>query len=172
MVEDRKRPARVLLVVHEQHACDEQDLVDFLAQRLLKRGYTVHAATTGPDAIAAARNQTFDVAVVDLKMPQMDGIQVIEQLKDMQPHLETIMLTGHGSTDSALQAGKLQTFRYLLKPYDFGQLVEQIDDAVATRRQTLRDRFEAELEKVIGSNASPREIIHESERLRREYEQD
>ena len=158
------RAARVLLVD------DEQDLVDFLSQRLVKRGFSVRAATSGELAVAAAAEQTFDVAVVDLKMPGMDGLAVIKELKANQPFIETIMLTGHGSHDSALEAGKLHAHRYLLKPYDFDQLVEKIESAVDARRVELREEYERELEKV-RKRSSAREIVAATEQLRRKYEQ-
>jgi DNA-binding NtrC family response regulator len=166
MGDSESKNVRILLVD------DEQDLVDYLAQRLAKRNYTVEPVTSGQAAVAAAQEQIFDVAVVDLKMPHMDGIQVIKELRRHQPFLEAIMLTGHGSTESALEAGKLQAYRYLLKPYDFDKLVEEIEAAARSRRERLRREYQAKLEDLNRSGASPREIMIESERLRREYEQD
>jgi DNA-binding NtrC family response regulator len=151
---------------------DEVDLVTYLGQRLQKRRHLVSTATNGPDGIELAKKQVFDVALVDLKMPEMDGIAVMAELQALQPYLEAIMLTGHGSHNSALQAGKLNAYRYLIKPYDFDKLVEQIEEAAATRCARLREDFQRKLDEVINSNASPREIISESDRLRREYEQD
>jgi DNA-binding NtrC family response regulator len=166
MSDSAHKNIRVLLVD------DEADLVDFLAQRLTKRSFTVRTATSGQEAVDAASEAVFDVAVVDLKMPQMDGIAVMKELRDRQPYIEAIMLTGHGSPESALEAGRLHAFRYLIKPYDFDKLIEQIEEAASERRARLREDFQRKLDEVINSNASPREIIVESERLRREYEQD
>jgi DNA-binding NtrC family response regulator len=166
MSESEKKKVRILLVD------DEQDLVDFLTQRLRKRSYEVEPVTSGQDAVAAAEERIFDVAIVDLKMPQMNGIAVIKELRRHQPFLEAIMLTGHGSTESALEAGRMQAFRYLLKPYDFDKLVAEIEAAAASRRQRLRATFEERLSELNQSNATPREIKNASERLRREYEQD
>ena len=166
MSDTEKKTIHILLVD------DEADLVDFLAQRLVKRSFAVKTATSGQEAVAAADGTIFDVAIVDLKMPQMDGIAVMKALRDRQPYIEAIMLTGHGSPESALEAGRLNAYRYLIKPYDFDKLVEQIEEAAATRRAHLREDFQRKLDEVINSNASPREIISESDRLRREYEQD
>jgi DNA-binding NtrC family response regulator len=156
---------RVLLVD------DEQDLVDYLSRRLIKRGCTVRAVTSGQEAVVAAADEIFDVAIVDLRMPIMDGISVMKELRAEQPFIETIMLTGHGSHDSALQAGKLHTHRYLLKPYDFGKLVEEIHAAAAARRETLAAEFARELKELIDRSVSARDIQAETERLRRKYEQ-
>ncbi len=165
--EGRDRPVRVLLVD------DEQDLVDFLAQRLQRRGFAVTAVTSGADALAAAVRQRFDVAVIDLKMPQMDGIEVLKRLKEEQPFLEAIMLTGHGSHDSALAAGRLHASRYLIKPYDFDDLLARLQEAYEAKAAALRERYQDELARLIGGpGATPRDIIEASEKLRRKYEQD
>ena len=82
------------------------------------------------------------------------------------------MLTGHGSHESAWEAGKLHAFRYLIKPYDFDALLQMIGEAHAARSDALRRAFQEKFNDLIARNASAREIMTESERLRREYEQD
>lgn len=166
MISDEDRPFRILIVD------DEEDLVTFLAHRLRKRGLEVTTALEGAAALEIAANQKFDVALVDLKMPGIDGIQVMEQLRRMQPYVEIIMLTGHGSHDSAWEAGRLQAFRYLLKPYDFDDLCELVLTAANQRRRRMQQDFDARLSDLMSSTTSPRDIIEESEKLRREYEQD
>ncbi len=163
---DIKVPIRILLVD------DEEDLVSFLSHRLLKRGFTVTATTSGREAIEACRVQKFDVAIVDLKMPEMDGIAVVQHLREQQPFIETIMLTGHGSHDSAWKAGKLDTFRYLIKPYEFDQLLELIREAHTIKLAKMEKEFQAKFDALITGNTSPREIMIEGDKLRREYEQD
>lgn len=166
MDELRSKPIRVLLVD------DEEDLVDFLSHRLLKHGFTVTATTAGTKAIEAAARQQYDVAIVDLKMPVMDGIEVLRWLRESQPFLETIMLTGHGSHDSALEAGRLQAFRYLLKPYEFDELVTLIEEAAANKRNNQRREFQEKQQEIIARGGTPREITAATEQLRREYELD
>ncbi len=166
MSEENTKPLRLLL------ADDEEDLVTFLAHRLRKRGLDVTLALTGSEAVSAGSQLTFDVAVVDLRMPDMNGIQVIEQLKMMQPHLEVLMLTGHGGHDSAWEAGRLQAYRYILKPHDFDELFELIGEAAEHRQQKMKQEFEIKLTALMAGSTSPRDIIEESEKLRREYEQD
>ncbi len=131
---DDSSPVRLLIVD------DEEDLVTFLAHRLRKRGLDVTMALSGAEAVSAGA-LGFDVAVVDLKMHDMDGIAVIEHLKDAQPFMEVIMLTGHGSHDSAWEAGRLQAFRYLLKPYDFDELYDLILAAADQRRRHMQERI-------------------------------
>lgn len=166
MSEENTKPIRLLL------ADDEEDLITFLAHRLRKRGMDVTLALTGAEAVSAAAQLTFDVAVVDLRMPDMNGIQVIEQLKAMQPHVEVLMLTGHGGHDSAWEAGRLQAYRYILKPHDFEDLFDLVNEAAEHRRKKMKQEFETRLTTLMTGTTSPRDIIDESEKLRREYEQD
>ncbi len=166
MTDGKPAPIRLLLVD------DEEDLVTFLAHRLRKRGIDVAVATGGEQALAAARGQKFDVAVVDLKMPDLDGITVMERLKEIQPYIELLMLTGHGSHDSAWEAGRLQAFRYLLKPYEFDELHSVIVEAADQRRRRLAAEFSGKLADLMAGTTSARDLIEESDKLRREYEQD
>jgi len=162
-----EQPSIRLLIVD-----DEEDLTTFLAHRLRNRGLEVSMALSGSEAVAAAHEHTFDVAIVDLKMPDLDGITVMEELKAQQPFVEILMLTGHGSHDSAWEAGRLQAFRYLLKPFDFDELYELILAAAAQRRKRMSSEFEHRLESLMSGTTSPRELIEKSEKLRREYEQE
>lgn len=166
MNEEKSKPIRLLLVD------DEEDLITFLAHRLTKRGLDVSTAMCGKDAIKVATEKKFDVAVLDLKMPDMDGIEVMENIKRMQPFTEILMLTGHGSHDSAWEAGRLCAFRYILKPYDFDELYELVLTAAENRQKRLFEEYEEKLEKLMTSTTSPRDLIEESDRLRSEYEQD
>lgn len=166
MSDEKEKPVRLLLVD------DEEDLVTFLAHRLRKRGMDVTMAVSGHEAVSAASELTFDVAVVDLKMPDLDGIAVIERLKDLQPFLEVLMLTGHGSHESAWEAGRLQAFRYLMKPLDFNELHRLVLAAAEHRHQRMKTEFEEKLEALMLSTTSPRDLIQQSEELRREYEQE
>lgn len=151
---------------------DEEDLVEFLSHRLLKKGFFIAAAHSGAEAVAAVERQTFDVAIVDLKMPEMDGIEVLERAKDLQPYLEVLMLTGHGSHESALEAGRLQAYRYLQKPYDFADLLERITEAHEARKQALAKAYQQATQRAIERSGTARELLETQERLRRTYEQD
>jgi DNA-binding NtrC family response regulator len=114
---------RVLLVD------DEAAYVDVLANRLGKRGFDVKKAYTSPEALLVLRTQQFDVAVLDLKMPDMDGIEVLKIAKQVNPDLQVIMLTGHGSATACEQGLALGAFDYLMKPCEFEMLVEKIQEA-------------------------------------------
>ena len=116
--------SRVLLVD------DEDRFRTSLAKRLRKRGFDVVDVDNGEDAIKKARlDHAIEIAVIDLKMPHMDGIQTLQELKAFRPALQAIMLTGHGSLDSAKDAGRLHAFKYLQKPCDLDELVAVLEQA-------------------------------------------
>ncbi|UCG88057.1 MAG: anion permease [Gemmatimonadota bacterium] len=128
--------SRVLLV-------DDEDRFRMsLAKRLRKRGFDVVDVDNGEDAVKEARlDGTIDIAVIDLKMPHMDGIQTLRELKAFRPAIQVVMLTGHGSLDSAKDAGRLDALKYLQKPCDFEELVAVLQEARAEVVHA-RDRHE------------------------------
>ena len=118
------RAVRLLLVD------DEVGYLEVLSKRLARRDFEVTMARSGPEAIRIVRDRDFDVAVVDLKMEEMDGIEVLRVLKQMLPDLQVIMLTGHGSERAARDGLALGAFDYLLKPIDLEKLLERILAAI------------------------------------------
>jgi len=124
---------------------DEEKFLHAIARRLEMRDFDVTAVTSGPDALAAAETQRFDLALLDLKMPGMDGQQVLEELKARHRFLEVIILTGHGSLDSAVECTKLGAFGYLPKPYELDKLIEVLKDAYEHR---LRTKLEDEQHRI------------------------
>jgi DNA-binding NtrC family response regulator len=150
---------------------DEHEIVDYLSKRLKKKGHQVEGAISGADALKILKDRIFDVAVLDLKMPQMDGIELLKRIKEEQPYLQAIMLTGHGSMDNALESGRNDALRFLVKPMDFDGLLEAIDEAYAQKRKEQAEAFKAELKALIAhSMGAPHELVYETERLRRQYE--
>ena len=124
-------PDRIRLLLVD----DEEGFVHVLSKRMKRRNINVTKAFSGAEAIQALRGQEFDVAVLDLKMEDMDGIEVLKMLKIMDPRLAVIMLTGHGSAEAAEQGIKLGAFDYLTKPCELEELLEKIMKAVAHRKQ-------------------------------------
>ncbi|MBW2051712.1 MAG: response regulator [Deltaproteobacteria bacterium] len=112
---------------------DEEDYVYVLTNRLQKRKIEVTKAYSGSEAIQVLRKQDFDVAVLDLKMEDMDGIEVLKIFKKMYPEMAVIMLTGHGSEQAALEGIKFGAFDYLTKPCELDELVKKIKDAAQQR---------------------------------------
>ena len=116
-------PIKLLLVD------DEKGFVNVVAKRMSKRNIDVTKAYSGTEALQTLRKADFDVAVLDLKMEDMDGIEVLKIFKKMDPDLSVIMLTGHGSEEAAKEGIKFGAVDYLTKPCDFEELVEKIKKA-------------------------------------------
>ena len=110
---------------------DEEGYVTILAKRLSKRNFLVKTALSGVEAIRILRSESFDLAVLDLKMEDMDGIEVLKVFKAMEPEMPVIILTGHGSETAAREGIEFGAFDYLVKPCDLSELVERIREACA-----------------------------------------
>ncbi len=113
---------------------DEEGYVNVLSNRMAKRNIEVTKAYSGSEGIRALREKDFDVAVVDLKMEDMDGIEVLKVFKKMAPDMEVIMLTGHGSEQAARDGIEFGAFDYLTKPCELNELMQKIREAVGQRR--------------------------------------
>lgn len=134
--------ARVLLID------DEGTLLEYLSKRLAREGFLVLTADSGEKGLEIARRQVLDVAVVDLKMPGMDGVETQKRLKQIQPFMQCIVLTGHGSIQTALESGKQDAFQYLLKPADYDVLLETIKRAHLQAMEARRKEFDRRLEEL------------------------
>jgi len=108
---------------------DEVGFTTIMAKRLTRRNMEVTTAFSGAQGIQALRAEQFDVAVLDLKMEDMDGIEVLKIFKIMDPNMPVIMLTGHGSEKSASEGIQHGGYAYLTKPYEFTELLEKIREA-------------------------------------------
>ena len=109
---------------------DEVGYLEVLAKRLTRRGFEVTTASSGTEAIRALRQWEFDLAVVDLKMEDMDGIEVLKVFKKMDPALKVIMLTGHGSERAAREGIAEGAFDYLIKPVGLEVLLRTLKAAL------------------------------------------
>ncbi len=128
-----KPQSRILLVD------DEPNLRKVLGALLRQQGYEVHAEVDGAAALARVRAsppKTFDVVITDLRMPNLDGIGLLKALALHEPNLPVILLTAHGTVDSAVEAVKLGAFDYLEKPFDRDQIHQVIEKASATRERS------------------------------------
>ena len=113
---------------------DEIGFVEVLSKRLSKRNMDVTAVYSGTKAIQSLRKQDFDVAVLDLKLEDMDGIEILRIFKKLVPDMPVIMLTGHGSEEAAREGMACGAFDYLTKPSDLNDLVQKIYQAVGREK--------------------------------------
>ncbi len=117
---------------------DEIQFLESIAKRLELRGFEVSKASSGTVALEIAKTELFDLAILDLKMPGMDGQELLKILKSAHKYLEVIILTGHGSFASAVECTKLGAFGYLPKPYELDKLIDVLKQAYEAR---LKKKF-------------------------------
>ena len=126
-------PPSVLLVD------DEAPFLATLSKRIAKRELKVASALSGQEALDTLKTgdgaSNFDVVILDVKMPGMDGLETLAAIKLKHPNLEVIMLTGHATVESAIEGMKAGAFDYLMKPCDIDLLVAKIDRAVVKKRE-------------------------------------
>lgn len=127
--ENNKHPIHLLLVD------DEESFISVLCKRLARRGINVTPALSGAEALRLLRKQEFDVMVLDLKMEEMSGLEVLKTVRIVAPETPVIMLTGHGSEQAAREGISLGATDYLLKPCDLDKLLSKIIKAASKRGQ-------------------------------------
>jgi DNA-binding NtrC family response regulator len=140
---DKELEAKVLLVD------DEKDFLETLSNRLELRGLKVSAVTSGEQAITEAQEQDFDAIIVDLSMPGIDGLETLKRIKADNPNAEIIMLTGHASVQSGVEAMKLGAEDFLQKPVELSELMNKIGQAKDKRMLVLQKQSQEELRKIL-----------------------
>jgi len=140
---------------------DEQNFLESIAKRLRIKDFDVVTASNGNDALKATKKGKFDVAILDLKMPDMDGSEVLKALKKKHKYLEAVMLTGHPTVNSAVECTKLGAFDYLEKPYDFDKLVDVLQRAYQARlmKKFKQDKQKREQLEMLAMGSSPMAIL-------------
>lgn len=133
---------------------DEERFLKTLTDRLSMRDFDVTPVNNGKAALEAARNRAFDLALVDLKMPGMSGEDVLELLKKKDPYIEVVILTGHGSIDSAVLCTKMGSFSYLQKPCDTEELLTVLKDAYQKRIQNKMKLSEEKIKSLLSGAMS------------------
>jgi DNA-binding NtrC family response regulator len=108
---------------------DEREFLDVLTKRLRKRKLKLAVANSGAEAIRTVQQTPIDVVVLDMKMPHMDGLQTLREIKKISPAVEVVMLTGHANVEAAVAGMELGAFDYLMKPVDIDELLYKLQDA-------------------------------------------
>lgn len=120
---------------------DEENQRDMLAGSLKKQGYAVEAAESGKVALELAGQKHFELALVDLKMPEMDGIELLEKLKEQNPEMQVIMMTAYKTVESAVEAMQKGAYHYISKPINLNELKLNIKKALNNQRIIIENRY-------------------------------
>lgn len=118
---------------------DEKEFLELLTMRLTKRNIEVRSASSGEEALAALSEGGFDVVVLDVRMPGMDGIETLSRMKALAPDVEVIMLTGHANTEVAERGMEMGSFDYLIKPVSINELLIKLQDACRKKRLMAKE---------------------------------
>jgi len=138
---------------------DEERFLSTTQKLLSRKGYDILTASSGAEALDILRTHNIHVVILDVKMPGMDGIETLQAIKRNYPLIEVIMLTGHGTIDSAVEGLKSGATDYLTKPTDVQDLIEKAEAAFG-KRQVMEDRIRVAQSRTIGKSA--REILRET----------
>ncbi|MBU8919508.1 sigma-54 dependent transcriptional regulator [Bacillus sp. FJAT-29953] len=144
---------------------DEKDLLELLVRRLKRKGYEVESAENAEDALSKLKKQYYDVAVYDIRLPGMDGISLLKETKRLQPETEILMLTGHGTIETAIEAMKFGAFDYITKPYNLSELELTIEKAkqsklLKTKNDSMRRIIKQQNEfHIIGESPNFKQVL-------------
>jgi DNA-binding NtrC family response regulator len=139
---------------------DEERFLSTTKKLLMRKGYDVITASNGSEALEALAIQTIHVVILDVKMPGMDGITTLKEIKRRFPLVEVIMLTGHATVESAIDGLKSGATDYLMKPADVDELVGKAEEAFS-KRKTLEEKIRVAQTRHFMK--SPREILRDAE---------
>ena len=128
---------------------DEVEFVDTLAERMRSRGLQVDTAYNGEEAFIRISEKKYDAIVLDLAMPGMNGMEVLEKLRDENPDRQIILLSGQGTVKTAVEASKLGAMDFLEKPTDIETIIEKIREARANRMALDSKRSEKEIADIL-----------------------
>ena len=133
---------------------DEVPFVEAMARRLNKRNIDISTAFSGPEALdVIEKDRSIEVVILDVKMPGMDGIETLGQIRNKFPLQEVIMLTGHATVETGIEGMKLGAFDYLMKPCDMDVLLEKVKQAAAKKRRHEEKIIEARIKEITSHRA-------------------
>lgn len=144
MTEEKVMPAERVLLVD-----DEPEFVQVLSQRMESRGVGVDTAASGREALEKVRGKSYDAIILDLAMPEMDGIETLKRLLEDNPDLQVILLTGYATLQKGVEAIKIGAMDFLEKPAEIQELMEKIRKAKATRMLIVEKRAEEKIKSIL-----------------------
>jgi DNA-binding NtrC family response regulator len=128
---------------------DEEDFVEVLGDRLEARGMSVETATSGEAARSKAEEQSFDAVILDMAMPGMDGLETLEALREVNPDLQVILLTGRATPSQAAQAIKAGALDLMEKPAEIDALIARIEEAAKAKWELEDKRVQDQIDKIM-----------------------
>ncbi len=130
---------------------DEIDFTKVLSQRLEARGLDVDIAENGVRALEMVQQDNYDIILLDLRMPEMDGLETLKRLREERPDLHVVLLTGQGDLKSGVEAMKLGATDFMEKPADIKEIMEKINDA-KTQKAILAEKIvEESIQQILGT---------------------
>jgi len=125
---------------------DEPQIVRLCVEMLTPLGFDVHGLTSSPEALTCLERETFDLLILDVKMPHVDGLTLLRRARELDPNLTAVIITGYATLDKAIQALSAGARGFILKPFGFDELTQAVEDALAQRqREQERQRLQAQL---------------------------
>lgn len=128
---------------------DEEEFVETLAERMRTRGMDVSTSNSGANALQLVDDEDFDVVVLDLKMPGVDGIEALKRIKCRRPDIQVVLLTGHATVEKGVEAIKEGALEFLEKPVDLRSLTDAIDKARATKMVLVEKETEERIKDIL-----------------------
>jgi DNA-binding NtrC family response regulator len=128
---------------------DDRDFLNILSERMQTRGMEVHTAASAKEAFAMLEKESYDAILLDLMMPEMGGIEALQIIKDKNPEIQVILLTGYASVSKGVEAMKLGAMDFLPKPADLNELTEKIRQAKATRMILVEKQTQEKIKKIL-----------------------
>jgi DNA-binding NtrC family response regulator len=133
---------------------DEVSFVEAFSERLVMRNLEISKAFNGEEALQVLEtNKSIEAIILDVKMPGMDGIETLAEIKKKYPLVEVIMLSGHADVESAIEGMKQGAFDYLMKPCDMDQIIAKVTDAAAKKRQHEEKIIQARIKEITSRHA-------------------
>jgi DNA-binding NtrC family response regulator len=130
---------------------DEPEFTQVLSQRMESRGIAVDTATSGREALEKARGKSYDAIILDLAMPEMDGMDTLRHLLEDNPDLQVILLTGYATLEKGVEAIRLGAMDFLEKPAEMQKLMEKIREAKANKMLLVEKRVEQKIKGILGA---------------------
>lgn len=130
---------------------DEEQFLKVLSKRLEGRGMKVDTSTSGEDALNRVKGKEFDAIILDLAMPGMSGIETLKRIRSENPDVQIIMLTGHGTVETGIEAMKAGAVDFLEKPADLNKIMEKISEAKRKRIILFEKKHEEHIKEILKS---------------------